>query len=171
MDRKTRVVILDGIEHHHCGKCKTYKLPDEFYLNARSLTGRGSYCKPCMSDYTKTEKWSEWRKEKYYKNPSRTIWIEARNRAKNAGLPFNIDPEDCEIPELCPVLGIKLSEKGKGTHDDSTPTLDKIYPNKGYVKGNVKVISWKANRIKNNCSEPEVFDAIASYIRNNGELN
>jgi len=171
MDRKARVVELNGLEHHHCGKCKTYKLPEEFYLNARSLTGRGSYCKPCMKEYSASEELIEWRKKRYYKNPSRTIWIEARNRAKNSGLPFNIDPEDCEIPELCPVLGIKLINKGFGTRNDSTPTLDKIYPNKGYVKGNVKVISWKANRIKNNCSEPEVFDAIASYIRNNGELN
>lgn len=171
MDRKTRVVAINGIEHHHCGKCKTYKLPEAFYLNIKSLTGRGSYCKPCMKEYSSGEEWIEWRKKRYYKNPSRTIWIEAKNRARSAGLPFNIDPEDCEIPEYCPVLGIKISEKGKGTNNESTPTLDKIYPNKGYVKGNVKVISWKANRIKNNCSEPDVFEAIATYIRNNKDLN
>jgi hypothetical protein len=170
MDRKARVVELNGLELHHCGKCKTYKLPEEFYLNARSLTGRGSYCKPCMSDYTKTEKWSNWRKEKYYKNPSRSIWIEARNRAKKAGLPFNIDPEDCEIPDLCPVLGIKLINKGFGTRNDATPTLDRIRNTEGYVKGNVKIISWKANRLKSDCNDYNVFLAIAEYVRNNNPL-
>lgn len=165
MDRKTRVVTIDSVEHHHCGRCKTYKLPEEFYLNAKSLTGRGSYCKPCMKQYSAGDEWVEWRKKRYYKNPSKTIWIEAKSRANKAQLPFDIEIEDCNIPEFCPVLGIKLIEKGNGTRNDATPTLDKVDPCKGYVKSNVNVISWKANRLKSNCDEPEIFDAIAMYIR------
>jgi hypothetical protein len=166
MDRKIRLKTIDGVEHHHCGKCKEYKLPEEFYKNIKSLTGRQSYCKICVKEYASGEDWVVWRKERYYRNPERTIWIEARSRANKSQMPFNIEPEDCKIPEFCPVLKIKLSPKGKGTHQDSTPTLDKVNPLKGYVKGNVNVISWKANRLKSNCDDPEVFEAIAAYIRN-----
>jgi hypothetical protein len=166
MERKQRVVQIDGVEHHHCGRCKQYKTPDNFYLNKKSLTGRGSYCKPCMREYSATEEWVEWRKKRYYKNPERTIWIEARNRAKAASLHFNIDPEDCAIPDICPVLGIKIIQKGFGTRNDGTPTLDRMNNFLGYVKGNVKVISWKANRLKSDCNDPEVFLAIAEYVRN-----
>lgn len=165
MDRKPRVSIIDNVEHHHCGKCKEYKLPDEFYRNARSLTGRQAYCKLCVRQYAAGDKWVAWRKERYYRDPARTIWIEARTRARKQGLAFDIEPEDCLIPDICPVLGIALSPKGNGTHTDSTPTLDKVDPSKGYVKGNVNVISWKANRLKSNCSDPSVFEAIAAYIR------
>jgi hypothetical protein len=165
MERKQRVIYKDSVEYHHCGKCKEYKIPELFYSNVKSLTGRGSYCKECMMKYTKTDKWAEWRKEKYYRNPARTIWIEARNRARKNNLPFNIEVDDCVIPEYCEVLGIKLSQKGNGTHSDSTPTLDKIIPNNGYTKGNVKVISWKANRLKSDCDDPEVFEKIAKYIK------
>lgn len=167
MERKQRIVFIDGVEHHHCGKCKQYKLPEDFYANRRSLSGRGSYCKPCMKSYAAGENWVEWRKARYYKNPARTMWIEARRRARSAQLPFNIDIDDCSIPEVCPVLGIKLTQKGEGTRNDATPTLDKIIPDRGYTKGNVKVISWLANRIKSDCSDADVFEKIAAYIRAN----
>lgn len=169
MDRRQRIMCIDGVEKHHCGKCKEYKPFNDFYRNNRSPTGYQTYCKVCVKEYASGENWVEWRKERYYRNPARTIWIEARGRARRAQLPFDIDPEDCQIPEFCPVLGIKLTPKGKGTHSDSTPTLDKVDPNKGYTKGNVNIISWKANRIKSNCSDPEVFEAIAAYIKKNKE--
>ena len=47
--------------------------------------------------------------------------------------------------------------KGK-LHDDS-PSLDKIIPESGYIRGNVRVISSKADRIKSNTTieEPELL--------------
>lgn len=162
--RKQRVIEQDGVLLHHCPRCQTYKSFEEFYVNRKTKTGRSVYCKICQSAYAKTPHWAEWRKERYYRNPSRTIWIEARHRAKKAGLPFNIEPEDCVIPEICPVLGIKMSPKGRGHMDDGTPTLDKIIQSQGYVKGNVRVISWKANRLKSDCDDPAIFELIAKYI-------
>jgi hypothetical protein len=167
MGRKPRLLDIDGVIHHHCGRCGEYKTPSEFYKNSKALHGTQAYCKPCVREYAGTGKWSEWRKERYYRDPTRTIWIEARTRARKQGLPFDIEPSDCSIPEFCPVLGIRLLPKGKGTHTDATPTLDKVEPSKGYVKGNVNVISWKANRLKSNCDEPETFESIAAYIRAN----
>jgi hypothetical protein len=72
----------------------------------------------------------------------------AKGRAKRGGFPFSITKEDFLIPSICPILGIPI-RPGLGKMQDSSPTLDKIIPELGYVPGNVAVISWRANRIKN----------------------
>lgn len=75
----------------------------------------------------------------------------AKGRAKKQGVPFDITVEDIVIPEKCPALGIPLNWNiGRGK--DDSPSLDKIIPNRGYVKGNVAVISARANKIKHNAS-------------------
>lgn len=47
---------------------------------------------------------------------------------------------------------------------DTSPTLDKIRPMKGYVPGNIAVISSRANRIKNNETDPAVFRKVADWL-------
>ena len=50
-----------------------------------------------------------------------------KKRAKEGDLPFNIDIEDIEIPEICPVLGISLKVNiGGNRMSDNSPTLDKF---------------------------------------------
>lgn len=71
----------------------------------------------------------------------------ARERAKAKGLPFNITQEDIVIPATCPVLGISI-EVNVDYLKDTSPSLDRIKPELGYVKGNVRVISSRANRLK-----------------------
>lgn len=78
----------------------------------------------------------------------------ARKRARAKGLPFNITAEDVVIPERCPVLGTKLTLAG-GKRDTS-PSLDRIEPKKGYRKGNVRVISFRANTLKSNATVEEL---------------
>jgi hypothetical protein len=51
-----------------------------------------------------------------------------------------------------------------GYQSDGSPSLDRIDPKKGYVKGNVAVISYKANRIKQDAT-PEELEAVASWLR------
>jgi hypothetical protein len=86
----------------------------------------------------------------------------AKGRAKRAGVPFSLTPEDVVIPDLCPVLGIPIKQ-GKGGHSANSPTLDKIIPALGYVPGNVAVISHRANALKNNASIHELR-ALVRYI-------
>lgn len=87
----------------------------------------------------------------------------AKQRAKKNGLPFNITPDDVIIPDRCPLLGIvlKRSRKNRGPSDNS-PTLDRIHPEKGYVKGNVWVISAKANRIKTDANLNEINELVVN---------
>ena len=67
------------------------------------------------------------------------------------------------IPTECPVLGIKLNlkipnrgDRGDNLRNYDSPSLDKIIPSLGYAKGNIWVISYRANTIKNNCTFEEI---------------
>jgi len=90
----------------------------------------------------------------------------ARRRALKKGIPFNLKKNDLEIPEKCPILEIDLFFGDKKPSNNS-PSLDRIVPEKGYVKGNVKIISNKANTIKS-FGTAEEHRKIAEYIEKNG---
>ena len=85
-----------------------------------------------------------------------TMFIEAKCRARDADLPFDIEIDDIHIPEVCPLLGIPI-ETHHTKCNDRSPTLDKLVPSRGYTKGNILVISNRANRIKNNASIDEIM--------------
>lgn len=96
-------------------------------------------------------------------DPARKLLKLAKGRAKKNGLDFNIDITDVVIPEKCPVFGFKLvSGQGTGFYDAS-PTLDRIENGLGYVKGNVIVVSWRANRIKGDASLSELQQLLNFY--------
>jgi hypothetical protein len=94
--------------------------------------------------------------------PERTLYSSAKNRAGRTNLEFNITLEDIVIPSHCPILNIPLS-KGKGQKHDGSPSLDRIDNTRGYIKGNVKVISSRANQIKSDGTAEEHI-RIAEYI-------
>lgn len=90
-----------------------------------------------------------------------------KNECEKCGIPFEISVDDLEFPSVCEVFGIELDymKENKGPADNS-PSLDRIIPSKGYVKGNVKIISQKANRMKQNCSYDDAI-SVARYIKLN----
>jgi hypothetical protein len=98
--------------------------------------------------------------------------IGAKSRAKRKGLEFSLVLSDLIMPELCPILGIKLvthheTDAGNGQgHNrfDESPSLDRIDNDKGYVPGNVRIISWRANHLKSDGTADE-HEKIAFYIR------
>lgn len=95
-------------------------------------------------------------------NPKSVMLYAARQRAKKQNLPFDLTADDFEIPEFCPILGIKLTiEKYKPS--DSSASLDKIVPELGYVKGNVMVVSKLANMMKSKAT-PEQLLIFAEWI-------
>jgi hypothetical protein len=100
------------------------------------------------------------------RNPANIMVWQAKDRARKQGLFFDLKLGDITIPEFCPVLGIRLA-KGVAKWADSSPSLDRIVPEFGYTKGNVRVISWRANNLKRDGTAEE-FERIAAYIR--GEL-
>lgn len=77
----------------------------------------------------------------------------AHTRSKIYNVPFNLELEDIIIPEMCPILNLPLIVKtGSPGGCHHSPSLHRIIPEKGYVKGNVIVISQLANVMLNNAS-------------------
>lgn len=85
-------------------------------------------------------------------NFERQIFNLAYARSRQYGVPFTITLDDIVIPEYCPYLNIKLTRIHGKKRVLSNASLDKIIPEKGYVKGNVQVISLLANMMKSSAS-------------------
>lgn len=98
------------------------------------------------------------------KNPEKVMWRSAKARAKQQGILFTISVDHVHIPLACPVLGIKLTKALTRHNTPRSPSLDRIDIKRGYVPGNVCVISWRANRLKSDATAAEL-DLIAAYIR------
>lgn len=96
------------------------------------------------------------------KNPARRLFSSAKKRAKANRLAFDIEITDVEVPEFCPVFGVRLETKN-GKRGSNHITLDKVIPSLGYVKGNVRVISCRANMLKSSATLLE-SQQIVSYI-------
>lgn len=88
--------------------------------------------------------------------------LNARSRARRKGIDFEITSDDFIIPTECPVLGIPMESREK--RHDGSPTLDRVDNRLGYVKGNVVVISWRANRIKSDATLEEL-ERIVAFIK------
>lgn len=133
--------------HRPCMKCKTMKPISEFHKHAKCKGGYNSVCKECRkplssAQYQKTSK--------QYR-----LWCSARARANTKGREFNIEVSDVVIPKVCPVLGIPMK----------SPSIDRIDSAKGYVKGNIRVISNRANTLKNNATVEELRLILEDAIR------
>jgi len=105
------------------------------------------------------------------RHPANRMLATAKDRAKKKGIDFSITLKDIELPEYCPVLGVKLEVnrgKGHGGRDNSY-SLDRIDPTLGYVEGNVQVMSLKANSMKFNAT-PEELLKFAEWINNTYSL-
>lgn len=88
--------------------------------------------------------------------PAKTLWSRAYHRAQTKGLEFNISVEDIKFPTCCPYLGVELTwVQGQGRLPYNY-SLDRIDNGKGYVKGNIQVISCRANTMKQDASEEEL---------------
>jgi hypothetical protein len=95
-------------------------------------------------------------------NPIKQMLIRARRRAKIENLPFDLTVDDVSIPEQCPILAIPVFPS-QGRLGPNSPSLDRRVPSKGYIKGNVQVISMRANLMKNDASEHELI-AFAGWV-------
>jgi hypothetical protein len=149
-----------------CSKCAIVKSIDQFYRDKTCSDGRKAKCKNCEKQYMRD-------------NPvlrqTGAMVCGARRRAKSKGLSFEIDHDYVRsiIPSHCPIFGTPLEwsavrNNGRASLPNS-PSLDRIDPSKGYVKGNVWIISMRANSIKNDASHEElklVTEAVGRAIVN-----
>ena len=90
-----------------------------------------------------------------------------KKRAKLKGFEFSLTLDDIpQIPDTCPVLGIPIiPNDGISSPTDNSPSIDRIDSKKGYVKGNIRIISNRANRIKSDATVDELRNVLEDYER------
>lgn len=106
--------------------------------------------------------------ERKVANPMEHIVRTSRSRAKRYGIPHTITAADVPMPLTCAVLGIPLFTNPDRTVTgacDNSPSIDQIIPRLGYVPGNVRVISYRANRLKCDATLEEM-ELIIADLRN-----
>lgn len=94
----------------------------------------------------------------------------AQRGAKARGLEFTISPNEfSELPTHCPILGIELDYVGtpgrapRSADKASRASLDRKDNSKGYIPGNVFVVSFRANQLKSDGTTSELR-ALANWM-------
>lgn len=131
--------------HRPCVVCHQMKAFDAFHKHAACKFGVNTVCKVCRVGSSRA----------YYRGRSKAqlLWERAKTRARARGLDFDIEVADIEIPDRCPVLGTPMER----------PSLDRHDPSKGYVRGNIVVMSTRANVLKNDGTLDE-FRKLVAYL-------
>jgi hypothetical protein len=97
-----------------------------------------------------------------------------KHSAKRRNIEFRLTKEDLILPTHCPVLGLELSYSGSpGFNKNDRATIDRIDNTKGYIPGNVWIISRLANTMKNsaNLDQLKTFcEKIPNLIQNHRAL-
>lgn len=93
-----------------------------------------------------------------------------KRRALEKSLPFDIELSDLEVPHICPILHIPIRISSTGRLCDNSPSVDRIIPEMGYTKGNVQMISNKANRMKTDATPLELI-LFAAWVLDNFDID
>ena len=134
-----------------CKKCGIWKPRSEFHAHAMCKGGMNTVCKECRKTVSK----NQWKNKTYIQK----IYARAKTRATRKGREFNIEIEDIVIPDLCPVFGVPLVEE-----TEYAPSIDRIDSSKGYIKGNIQIISRRANLLKNNATIEEL-EMVINFLK------
>jgi hypothetical protein len=104
-------------------------------------------------------------------SPEYSIWYRIKQavykskKRRHTENPFDVSVNDIHIPKYCPYLNIKLSTDISDSHTPFYYTIDRIDSSKGYIKGNIQVISKLANTMKNNATIDELLVFSENVIR------
>jgi hypothetical protein len=177
------------IEQLKCSMCNKFKPVTDFSKSKTIKRGYDYRCKECNREramkYHEDNKiriLAKWKKRRikltceeraiiddknrkwYEQTIKQRILYRAKDRAKKSNIPFNITEDDIVLPELCPLLNIPF-EYGSAKSKWYTYSLDRIYPEKGYVKGNVQVITYLANTMKSSASKEELITFATNILK------
>ena len=166
--RKKRENAPNG--YSYCSCCDQILSVDYFYRkNSGGQYGDylNEFCRSCSKEKARRSfrKNKSSARERYSKNPEKKMFDNLKGRSKKFNIEFDLEVSDIVIPEKCPVLGIPLIPFSSS---DNSPSVDKFYPEKGYTKGNIFIISKRANRIKSNASTKEV-EMLLNWMRKTEE--
>ncbi len=92
------------------------------------------------------------------------ICMKAKRNARRRKCEFDLKPEDIEVPEYCMYFKTKLSFNKKDNRKPYYYSIDRIDSSKGYIKGNIQIISMMANTMKNNSTNDELLMFAKSIV-------
>ena len=176
------IITFDDLKkesHDHskgkvCNTCKEHKSLSEFSKSKRNNDGATYQCKSCDKEY-------------YANKCPFKRWFDCKKtRTKSTGGEFAIEPTDIpsvnireiitetrgrkyrsweaiEYPKVCSKWGIELNWGMSGVSEYKSPSLDRIDPTKGYIPGNVRIVSQSYNGAKSSCP-PDEWDVIEKTI-------
>lgn len=93
----------------------------------------------------------------------RSMMKSARKRAKRDGIEFTITEKDIKLVHVCPIRDVPLV-RNEGKISPDNYSFDRQDNSKGYVPGNVYVISWLANQAKSNMNIAQV-EKLLKYMK------
>ena len=139
-------------------KSKTKK---EFCLRGHPRTPenlRLRSCKICSALMTKAAA-----RRRRKRNPILFLFNQLKGNARKRGQEFTITLVDIlPAPTHCPILGLELDYSGTLKRcSDNLPSVDRLDSHRGYVPGNVAIISHRANVLKNSASLEEMKKLVA----------
>lgn len=156
-----------AVTHKVCSRCKISKPITAFRNGGR----KGRPRNPCSSCAVEIN--GEHRKA--LRRSGREGWCKVafaslRIRARASGIPFDLTYEDllAAFPEnmKCPALGVPFVLEGRSRWN---PSVDRLCPRRGYVAGNVAVISKTANLIKQDAGATDI-QRVADWLREREQL-
>jgi hypothetical protein len=149
--------------HKKCRGCQEVLPLSSFHKQKQTLFGVNSHCKECRKPKSKAIYASM--------TSERNLYDRAKSRATKKGREFSITLDDIVIPENCPILGVPFVFEANHQY---APSLDRIDSSKGYVPGNVQVVTVRANTLKSNMSVLEgvkVLKHLTSLSKELAEIN
>lgn len=161
--RRRKRLHLEGklsiVSSKKCGACGETKQSSKFYKDLRQNDGLKSECKRC---HLTRSKQCHAAARKTPRGRSVALVASARTRAKRYGCHFDIHWTDIvsqiEVG-LCELSGLPFDMESDGRSPFS-PSIDRIIPELGYVKGNTRVVLWGINAMIGDWGQ-SVFEEIA----------
>ena len=182
---------MKKIESKICPKCMQNKSSEHFSKRSDCENGLMSWCQLCNRE--KVKKWRKLNKEKVLKytenwrknnrdklnkiqkkyrfnNPKNVraskMLLEAKKKCLKKNIPFDID-YNFILKKMsgmkCEKTGLDFIFYSNGKRGPYSPSLDRIVPEKGYIKGNVRVILWALNAFKNSWSDNEIYPIAKAF--------
>lgn len=100
-------------------------------------------------------------------HPDQAMWSSAKARAAKHGIEFSITREDIRQvwTDTCPIFGyeLRINQTGAHGHVRESWSLDRIDNSKGYIPGNIQILSYRANAMKSDAT-PEELLRFADWI-------
>jgi hypothetical protein len=144
-----------------CSVCGVLKPLSSFHRCNKSRDGADCRCKQCKAEHDKRS-----RSENRLKYQFKDLLADSKRRAKKKNLPHDLDIKYLRsiATEYCPYQNVKLRwaddsiDENFGTCSANSPSIDRIDDKKGYVRGNVVIVSHRANAIKRDATEQELIE-------------